>query len=384
MSVAKRDYYEILSVSRDCDDGTLKASYRKLALQYHPDRNPGNREAEERFKEAAEAYAVLSDPQKRGNYDRFGHNGVNGNGAGGFGGFGGGGFESGNFSDLGDLFGDLFGDFFNGGGSGRNSGRGRGPQRGENIRYDMEIAFEDAMRGLSADIQIPRLEACNRCQGSGAEPNGGLVTCAVCNGRGEVISQHGFLHVRKTCPTCSGRGRVIRQACSQCRGEGFSKTDKKLKVNIPAGVDTGTQLRLNGEGNPGGPGTTPGDLYVVISVTDHPVFERRDQDLHCSLPVNLAQAALGVDIEIETFDGPQTIRIAEGTQPGSQMKLRGLGVPHLNSRARGDMFVHVDVQVPKKLTKEQRRLFEQMRELLPADNAPHQKSVFEKVRDFFG
>jgi molecular chaperone DnaJ len=376
MSVTKRDYYEILSVSRDCDDQTLKTSYRKLALQYHPDRNPDNREAEEKFKEAAEAYAVLSDPQKRANYDRFGHQGVNGAGGNGFGGF-----EGGNFTDLGDLFGDLFGDIFGGGG---RSSRSRGPVRGDDVRYDLQVSFEDSMRGLSADIQIPRLEACTKCQGSGAEPNGGLITCTVCNGRGEVMYQSGFLSVRKTCPTCGGRGRVIRQACSQCRGEGFSRTEKKLKINVPAGVDNGTRLRLSGEGNPGGPGSQPGDLYVVLSVAEHPIFERRETDLHCSLPINLAQAALGADIEIETFDGPQTIRIGEGTSPGAQFKLRGLGVPHLNSRARGDLFVHVDVQVPKKLTKEQRRLFEQLRDVLPAENSPHEKSVFEKVRDFFG
>jgi molecular chaperone DnaJ len=373
MSVAKRDYYEILSVSRGCDEQTLKGAYRKLALQYHPDRNPGNHEAEEKFKEAAEAYAVLSDSQKRAAYDRFGHQGVN-NGA------GANPFEEGNFTDFGDIFGDLFGDIF---GGRRGSSRSR-VQRGEDLRYDLEISFEDVMRGLSADVQIPRMEACTKCQGSGAEPNGGLITCAVCNGRGEVVYQQSFLSIRKTCPTCNGRGKVIRQACSQCRGEGFHKVEKKLKINIPAGVDNGTRLRIQGEGNPGPAGSQPGDLYVVINVAEHPVFERRENDLHCSLPVNVAQAGLGADIEIETFDGPQTVRLPEGTQPGAQFKMRGLGVPHVNSRARGDLYVHVDVQVPKKLTREQRKLFEELRQLLPTDNAPHEKSVFEKVKDFFG
>jgi molecular chaperone DnaJ len=209
------------------------------------------------------------------------------------------------------------------------------------------------------------------------------VNCAACNGRGEILYQQGFLSIRKTCPTCNGRGKVIRQACSQCRGEGFNRTEKKLKVNIPAGVDTGTRLRLSGEGNPGPPGSQPGDLYVVIKVADHPVFERRESDLHCTLPINVAQAALGAEIEIETFYGPQTIRIPEGTQSGAHFKLRNLGVPHVNSRARGDLYVHVDVQVPKKLTREQRRLFEELRAVLPAENVPHEKSVFEKVRDFF-
>jgi molecular chaperone DnaJ len=376
MSVAKRDYYEVLSVSRDCDEQTLKSSYRKLALQYHPDRNPNNKEAEEKFKEAAEAYAVLSDPQKRAAYDRYGHQAVNGAA-------GAGGFDESQFADFGDILGDLFGfgDIFGGGG-----GRGRRTrqQRGEDLRYDLEISFEDIMRGMSADLQIPRMEPCSKCAGTGAEPNGGLVTCAACSGRGEILYQQGFLSIRKTCPTCSGRGKVIRQACSQCRGEGYSRVEKKLKVNIPAGVDNGTRLRLSGEGNPGPPGSQPGDLYVVIKVADHPVFERREFDLHCTLPINVAQAALGAEIEVETFDGPQTIKIPEGTQSGANFRLRSLGVPHVNSRARGDLYVHVDVQVPKKLSREQRKLFEELRNVLPTDNIPHEKSVFEKVRDFFG
>lgn len=379
MSVAKRDYYEVLSVTRDCDDQTLKSSYRKLALQYHPDRNPGDHHAEEKFKEAAEAYAVLSDPQKRAAYDRFGHQGVAGAGGNGFNGF-----DESSFADLGDILGEMFGlgSMFGGGGArGQRSSR---VQRGEDLRYDLEISFEDSMRGLSADLQIPRMEPCSKCQGTGAEPNGGLVSCAACHGRGEILYQQGFLSIRKTCPTCSGRGKVIRQACSQCRGEGFSRIERKLKVNIPAGVDSGTRLRLAAEGNPGPAGAQPGDLYVVIKVADHPIFERRDTDLHCTLPINIAQAALGAEIEIETFDGPQKVKIPEGTQSGAQFRMRSLGVPHVNSRARGDLFVHVDVQVPKKLTREERRLFELLAELLPADNAPHEKSVFEKVKDFFG
>jgi molecular chaperone DnaJ len=370
MSVAKRDYYDVLAVSRDCDEQTLKSAYRKLALQYHPDRNPGNHEAEEKFKEAAEAYAVLSDSQKRAAYDRYGHQAVNGGSQG---------FDESAFADFGDILGDLFGfgDMF--GGSRRRSR----VQRGEDIRYDLEISFEDSMRGLAADILVPRMEACTRCQGNGAEPDGGLVRCATCNGRGEVLYQQSFLTIRKTCPTCGGRGQVIRQSCAQCKGEGYHRTEKKLRVNIPAGVDTGTRLRLQSEGNPGPPGGHPGDLYVVLKVKEHPIFERRDNDLHCTLPVNIAQAVLGAEINIETFDGPQTIKIPEGTQSGARFRLRNLGVPEVNGRGRGDMYVHIDVQVPKKLSKDQRRLFEQLAELLPAENAPHEKSVFEKVRDFF-
>ncbi|MFL6354315.1 MAG: molecular chaperone DnaJ [Bryobacteraceae bacterium] len=374
MSVAKRDYYEVLSVSRDCDEQTLKSAYRKLALQHHPDRNPDDHGSEEKFKEAAEAYAVLSDPQKRAAYDRYGHQAFNGAGAQGF--------DETAFADFGDILGDLFGfDFFGGNQRGRRSSR---VQRGEDIRYDLSISFEDSMRGLSADLQVPRMEPCTRCHGAGAEPNGGMVTCSVCNGRGEVLYQQSFLSIRKTCPSCGGRGQVIRQVCSQCRGERFNRVEKKLKVNIPAGVDTGTRLRLAGEGNPAPPGGQSGDLYVVIKVAEHPVFERRETDLYCTLPINVAQAALGAEITIETFDGPQNIRIPEGTQSGAQFKLRNLGVPHLNSRARGDLYVHVDVQVPKKLTREQRRMFEELLGVLPLDNAPHEKSVFEKVRDFFG
>jgi molecular chaperone DnaJ len=372
MSVAKRDYYEVLAVDRTCDDQKLKVAYRKLALQYHPDRNPNNPEAEERFKEAAEAYSVLSDAQKRAAYDRYGHQAVNGAGSQGF--------DEGAFADFGDILGDLFGfgDMFGGGGRKRTR-----TQRGDDLRYDLEISFEDSMKGLSADLLVPKLEACTRCQGLGAEPNGGMVKCLTCNGRGEVLYQQSFLSIRKTCPTCSGRGQVIRQACTLCKGEGYSRVEKKMRVNIPAGVDTGTRLRLQNEGNPGPAGGQPGDLYVVVKVAEHPVFERRDNDLHCTLPINVAQAVLGAEINIDTFDGSQPIKIPEGTQSAAKFRLKNLGVPEVSGRGRGDLYVHIDVQVPKKVTKEQRRLFEQLRDLLPADNVPHQKSVFEKVRDFF-
>ena len=375
MSVAKRDYYEILNVSRDCDETALKVSYRKLALQYHPDRNPDDREAEEKFREAAEAYSVLSDPQKRAAFDRYGHQGVN-NGAGGHAGF-----DESAFSDFGDILGDLFGlgDMF-----GQRGGRRSRAPRGEDIRYDLEISFADSMKGLSADLLIPRKETCTKCHGTGGEPNGGLITCTVCNGRGEVLFQQSFLSIRKTCPSCGGRGKLIRQACTQCKGEGSTKLDKKLKVNIPAGVDNGTRLRLSGEGNPGPAGSQPGDLYVVIKVLEHAIFERRENDLHCILPINIAQAVLGAEIEIDTFDGLQQIVVPEGSQPGAQFKLKNLGVPVLNSRARGDLYVHLDVQIPKKLTRDERKLFEQLSAVLPTENSPTEKSVFEKVREFFG
>lgn len=374
MSVAKRDYYEVLEVSREVDEQTLKTSYRKLALKYHPDRNPDNAEAEEKFKEAAEAYSVLSDSQKRAAYDRYGHQAVNGAA-------GSTGFDETAFADFGDILGDLFGfgDLFGGGGGRRRSRT----QRGEDLRYDLEISFDDSMRGLSADIQVPRMEACSKCNGTGAKPDGGLITCTTCGGRGEVLFQQSFLSIRKTCPACSGRGQLVRHICSACRGEGYHRVEKKLRVNIPAGVATGTRLRLSQEGNPSPNGGPPGDLYVVLKVAEHPVFDRKENDLHCSLPINIAQAALGAEVIIETFDGPQTIHIQEGTQPGSQFKLRGLGVPDVNGRGRGNLYVHMDVQVPKKLTREQKRLFEDLRLLLPEENTPHEKSFFEKVKDYF-
>jgi molecular chaperone DnaJ len=373
-SVTRRDYYEILGVERECDDGVLKTAYRKLAMQYHPDRNPGSHEAEERFKEAAEAYSVLSDPQKRAAYNRFGHQGVPSAA-------GNGGFDATGFPDLGDILSDVlgFGDVF---GRGSQQKRTRA-QRGDDVRYDLEIGFEDSMRGLSVDIQVPRMDECGRCHGKGAEPDDGLVSCPMCRGRGEVIYQQAFLSVRRTCSQCNGRGQIIRRPCKECRGEGYLRRERKLKVNIPAGVDNGTQLRLSQEGQPGANGGPAGDLYVVLKVAEHPIFERHESDLHCTVPINVGQAALGASIDILTFDGLQTIKIPEGSQAGSRLRIKGLGVPLLNSTTRGDLYVHLDVKVPSKLTREQRKLFEQLRDLLPADNDPSEKGIFDKVKDYF-
>jgi molecular chaperone DnaJ len=375
MPVSKRDYYEVLGVPREASDQELKSAYRKLALQHHPDRNPGDADAEENFKEAAEAYAVLSDAQKRAAYDRFGHQGLSGAASGG-------GFDPSAFSDFSDILGDFFGfgDLFGNGGGGRRRNRA---SRGEDVRYDLEISFEDAVRGMSAEIQIPRQEACSRCNGKGAEPQDGLVTCPMCRGRGEVIYQQSFLSIRRPCSQCNGTGHIVRRPCTQCRGEGYKRVDRKLKVNIPAGVADGMRLRLSGEGQPGANGGPHGDLYVFIKVQEHPVFEREGNDLHCVIPVNVAQAALGVEIEVPTLDGRQPLKIPEGTQSGSKFKLRNQGVPDVNGRGRGDLWIHVDVRVPSKLTKEQRKIFEQLMITLPAENEPTKKGVFEKVRDFF-
>jgi molecular chaperone DnaJ len=370
MPVTKRDYYEVLGVPRNADDQQIKSAYRKLAMQHHPDRNPGDHSAEERFKQAAEAYSVLSDPQKRATYDRFGHQGMQGTP----------GFDPSNF-DLNDILGDFFGfgDIF-----GTAGGRGRNRvQRGEDVRYDLEIRFEDAVFGMTAEIQVPRSEICERCGGKGAEPGSSPTTCSTCRGRGEVVYQQSFLSVRRTCSHCGGTGQIIRTPCTQCRGHGYRQAQRKLKVNIPAGVDQGMRLRLSHEGEPGANGGPPGDLYVVLKVKEHPFFERHEYDLHCTIPVNVAQAALGAEIEVPTLEEPQRLKIPEGAQSGAQLRLRHQGVPHVNGHGRGDIVAHLDVRTPAKLTREQKKLFEQLRETLPADNQPAEKGIFEKVKDYF-
>ena len=372
MNVTKRDYYEVLGVGRDSDEKILKDAYRKLALQHHPDRNPGNHQSEEMFKEAAEAYSVLSDGQKRALYDRFGHQGVSS--ASGNNGFAGAGFP-----DLADILSDVFG-FGDRSGGGQRRDR---PLRGEDVRYDLAIEFENSMRGISIDIQVPRLEECGRCTGKGAEPEDGLTQCPICRGRGEVIYQQAFLSVRRTCNQCGGRGQIIRRPCKECKGEGYQRREKKLKVNIPAGVDNGTQLRLTQEGQPGANGGPPGDLYVVLKVKAHPIFERHEDDLHCSVPINPAQAALGASVDLLTPDGLQNVKIPEGSQPASRVRLKSLGVPHVNGSGRGDLFVHLDVRTPSKLSREQRKVFEQLRDMLPTENEPSEKGIFDKVKDYF-
>jgi molecular chaperone DnaJ len=375
-SVSKRDYYEVLGVGREAGDQEIKGAYREMAKKYHPDRNP-DADAEEKFKECSEAYSVLSDAQKRAAYDRFGHAGLQGAA-------GGPNFNPETFADFSDILGDFFGfgDLFSGGGGGGGRRRNRAA-RGEDVRYDLELTFEEAVHGMAAEIQAPRLEPCDRCHGKGSEPGSGPTSCPTCHGRGEVLYQQSFLSIRRTCGTCGGSGQIIRNPCTQCRGQGYRQVQRKLKVNIPAGVDDGTRLRLSSEGQPGPNGGPAGDLYVFLKVKEHPFFERRDHDLHCTIPVNIAQAALGAEIEVPTLDQPYKFKIPEGTQNGGQIKIRGKGVPVLNSAARGDLYVHIDVKIPSRLTREQRKLLEQLRDTLPTDNAPAEKGIFEKVKDYF-
>lgn len=377
MPATKRDYYEILGVARDVDEQSLKAAYRKLAMKYHPDRNPGDQEAEERFKEAAEAYSVLSDSQKRAQYDRFGHAGV-GSAA------NGGGFDPNAFADFSDILNGFFGfeDLFGGGGRRGGNGRSRA-QRGDDLRYDLEMTLEECMKGITAQIRVPRLDECGTCQGSGAEKEDGLTVCPMCRGKGEVIYQQSFLSIRRTCGQCNGRGQIIRRPCKDCKGQGYKQVERDLKVPIPAGIDNGNRMRVSGEGQPGVHGGPHGDLYVVIKVKPHPIFERQENDLHCAVPINIAQAALGTEVDVLTFDGLQKVKIPEGVQNGDQVKLRNLGVPKLNSGGRGDIIIHVNVRVPHKLTRDQRKLLEQLRELLPEENEPQEKGLFDKVKEYF-
>jgi molecular chaperone DnaJ len=371
--LVKRDFYEVLGIGKGASEQELKSAYRKLALKYHPDRNPHNPEAEEKFKEAAEAYAVLSDTEKRRTYDTYGLQGLGAGAAAG-------GFNPDAFADFGDTFGDFFGfgDLF-GGGGGRRRNRA---QRGDDVRYDLTLTFDDAMRGQDVELQVPRTEPCPSCHGTGAEGSDGWTTCSVCRGKGEMLYQQGFLTIRRTCSQCSGSGKLLRKPCRQCRGEAFIQATKKLKVKIPAGVDTGMKMRVPGEGQPGVNGGPQGDLYVFLSVESHPIFERHEDDLHCTVPLNMAQAALGTEIKIDTLEGERKLRVPEGVHSGETLRLRGSGAPRVNSSGRGDLIVHIEVQTPRKLTREQRKLLDQLRDMLPEGGQPADKTLLDKLKDY--
>lgn len=371
-NVEKIDYYEVLDVQRDCSDQELKTAYRRLAMQYHPDRNPNNPAAEEKFKQASEAYQVLSDPQKRAAYDRYGHAGLNGGS--GFEGFGG--------ADLGDIFGDFFGEMFNMGGA-RRAGRTSRAQRGRDVQADLDLQFEEAVFGKQAEIEIRRAEACTACKGTGTANGRGPVTCQQCGGHGQVRYQQGFFSIARTCSACNGSGQVIVDPCPECRGEGRVPQRHTIGVTVPAGVEDGTRIRYQGEGDAGRFGGPSGDLYVVLSVKPHEFFEREGIDLHCVVFVSFPQVALGTEIEITTLEGNTALKIPEGTQSGKRFRLRGKGVPRLNDRGRGDLVVEVVVQTPKKLSKPQREILEQLAATMPVENVPASHNLLDRMKDLF-
>ncbi|MCX7215534.1 MAG: molecular chaperone DnaJ [Burkholderiales bacterium] len=377
--MAKRDFYETLGVAKNASDEEIKKAYRKLAMKFHPDRNPDSKQAEDKFKEAKEAYEMLSDPQKREAYDRFGHAGVDPN-VGGGGGAGAG--FSGGFSDA---FGDIFGDIFGGGGGGRQRG---GPQvyRGADLRYNLDITLEQAANGFDTTIRVPSWDECDTCHGSGAKPGTSATTCGTCGGHGQVRMQQGFFSIQQTCPKCHGSGKVIADPCSPCAGSGRVKRNKTLEVKIPAGIDDGMRIRSTGNGEPGMNGGPPGDLYVEIHIKQHAVFQRDGDDLHCEMPISFAKAALGGEIEVPTLSGKVSFSVPEGTQSGKTFRLRSKGVKGVRSGFPGDLFCHVVVETPIKLTDRQKDLlreFEQLTAEGGAKHSPQSKSWMDKVKEFF-
>jgi molecular chaperone DnaJ len=382
--VGKRDYYEVLGLDRQASEQQIKSAYRKLALKYHPDRNPDDREAEERFKEAAEAYAVLADREKRSLYDRFGHAGVSSAA-----GAGPAGFDPTIFADFSDIFAGLgdvfgFGDIFGG------RRRRTGPQRGVDLRYDLEIKFEESAAGAETTIQIPREETCETCRGSGAAPGTRPETCDHCRGSGQLRYQQGFLTVARPCPNCRGTGKVIAKPCQTCRGGGRIARERKITVKIPPGIATGQRLRIHGEGEHGSSGGPPGDLYVVVHVQDHPFFQREGDDLYCVVPISFPTLALGGDIRVPTLNGKEELHVPAGTQPGTRFRVRGKGMPNVAGRGHGDLHVIARAFVPKKFTKEQRELLEELAKTMRDDTMTSDavdnsdRRFFDRVKDIFG
>jgi len=377
MAQTKHDYYELLGVGRNATPEEIKSAYRKAALRWHPDRNPEHKgEAESKFREATEAYGVLSDPQKRAIYDRFGHAGLSGVP-----------FEAGFNESIFEEFQDILGGFFGFedlfGGTRR---RGNRPQRGADLRYDMSLSFEEAAAGVQTKVKLPRREPCTACHGTGAKKDSGVVTCQSCGGRGQLRYQQGFFTVTRTCPACAGAGRVIREVCPQCRGEGRVAKEHLIEIRIPPGVDSNTRLRIPREGEPGANGGPPGDLYVVMEVREHPFFERRNSDLYCTIPVNFAQAALGTEIPVPTLNGVEKLSIPGGTQTGSVFRVKGKGLPNPHGGGKGDLYVHIRVVTPKNLTREQKKLLQQLAETLDPETRPAERgsTLFDKVKDIFG
>jgi molecular chaperone DnaJ len=374
----QRDYYDVLAVSRTASVDEIKSAYRKAALKWHPDRSPENKaEAEVKFRECTEAYSVLSDQQKRQIYDTYGHAGLSSAGAGS-------GFDNTVFQDFHDIFGDFFGfeDLFGGGG---RRGRSRA-QRGADLRYDMTLSFEEASAGVTTKIKLPRQEYCEACNGTGAKKGTGVQACQTCGGRGQLAYQQGFFTITRTCPACQGAGQIVRERCPECRGQGRLEREKTIELRIPPGVDTGTRLRVGGEGEPGPNGGPAGDLYVVLDVKEHPFFERRGADLYCTIPLSIAQASLGTELQVPGLNGEEKLKIPEGTQSGAVFRIKGKGLADPRGGGKGDLYYHVRVLTPTKLTREQRKLMEQLGSTIRADNKPADRnsSIFDKVKDIFG
>tara|TARA_B110000908_G_scaffold146161_1_gene176946 strand:+ start:4411 stop:5547 length:1137 start_codon:yes stop_codon:yes gene_type:complete len=373
--MSKRDYYEILGVARDSAGKDIKKAYRRVAMKFHPDRNPDDKDSEEKFKEASEAYEVLSDSQKRAAYDQYGHDAVNGNaGAGGFGG------GNGNF---GDIFGDVFGDIFGGGGGG--GGRSRGPARGSDLRYNLDVDLEAAVKGTEVKIRIPTLVSCEPCSGSGAKKGSAPVTCTTCGGIGQVRMQQGFFSVQQACPNCRGKGKMISDPCNSCHGQGLKEETKTLSVKVPPGVDTGDRIRLSGEGEAGPDGGPSGDLFVQINVRSHNIFERDGKNLYCEVPISITDASLGGELEVPTLDGRVKLKIPEETQTGKLFRLRGKGVAPVRGGSTGDLLCRVVLETPVNLTKSQKELLQQLQESFEKEGnqSPKKSSWFAGVKSFF-
>ena len=374
--MAKKDFYDVLGVSKNASPEELKSAYRKLAVKYHPDKNPGDKASEDKFKEASEAYGILSDKEKKQNYDNFGHAAFEGGGgrqSGGFGGFGG--------ADFSDIFEDFFGDF---GGSGRSRGRRNTSNRGSDLRYDLSITLEEAYEGKKQDIKFSTTEKCNTCKGNGSKPGHSADRCTVCGGNGKVRSNQGFFTVQQTCPQCAGSGEEITNPCNDCNGQGNKQASKKISVTIPKGVDDGTRIRLAGKGEAGSRGGANGDLYLFINVHSHDLFKRSDENLFFEFPISIADAALGTTIEIPTIDGGKAkIKIPDGTQNGKQFRLKGKGMPYMRGSGNGDLYVQVNTEVPISLNKEQKELLEKFREIENEKSNPSIKKFFQKAKSFW-
>ncbi len=371
--MAKRDYYEVLGVSRNASTEELKKAYRKVAMKYHPDRNQGDKQAENKFKEASEAFEILGDQEKRSRYDQFGHaaEGMGSSGMGGFGGAGGGGF--------GDVFGDIFSEFFSGSG-GSSTGRG---ERGSDLQYNMEISFEDAVFGSSKEIDVPRMETCDSCSGLGAESERDIKICSSCGGTGQQRVQQGFFSVATTCSSCGGRGKTISNPCKNCHGRTRVSKTKRIRVNIPAGVATGSRIKLTGEGEHGANGGSSGDLYIVLGVKEHSLFEREGADIFCEVPISFSQATLGTDLEVPTLEGKARLKIPSGTQTHKIFRMKNQGIAHLRGGGRGDLHVRVFVETTSKLTAKQKELLKELDDCCEDESNPIRDKFVKKIKNLF-